>query len=72
MIGQLYNPWWIFVALGFCAGVISGARPTDAVRKRRYRRTQGAIRRRIWKSKDIHQKESADLHLCENNKEKEG
>ena len=25
MIGQLSNPWWVFVVLGFCAGVISGA-----------------------------------------------
>jgi len=63
MIAQLSCPWWCFVELGICAGVISGARPADAVRKRRYRRTQGAIRRRIWKSKDIHQKENGDLHL---------
>lgn len=25
MIGQLTNPWWIFIVLGICAGVISGA-----------------------------------------------
>ncbi len=25
MIGQLSNPWWVFVLLGICAGVISGA-----------------------------------------------
>ncbi len=25
MIGQLSNPWWVFVVLGLCAGVISGA-----------------------------------------------
>lgn len=24
MIGQLSNPWWIFVLLGICAGVTSG------------------------------------------------
>ncbi len=24
MIGQLSNPWWVFVVLGICAGVISG------------------------------------------------
>ena len=24
MIGQLSNPWWVFVLLGVCAGVISG------------------------------------------------
>ena len=24
MIGQLSNPWWVFVLLGICAGVISG------------------------------------------------
>ena len=25
MIGQLSNPWWVFVVLGICAGVVSGA-----------------------------------------------
>ncbi len=25
MISQLSNPWWVFVLLGICAGVISGA-----------------------------------------------
>ena len=25
MIGQLSNPWWIFIVLGICAGVVSGA-----------------------------------------------
>jgi len=25
MIGQLSNPWWVFVILGICAGVLSGA-----------------------------------------------
>ena len=25
MIGQLSNPWWVFIVLGICAGVISGA-----------------------------------------------
>lgn len=25
MIGQLSNPWWFFVVLGLCAGVLSGA-----------------------------------------------
>jgi len=25
MIGQLSNPWWIFILLGICAGVLSGA-----------------------------------------------
>ncbi len=25
MIGQLSNPWWFFVVLGICAGVLSGA-----------------------------------------------
>jgi len=25
MIGQLSNPWWVFVLLGICAGVLSGA-----------------------------------------------
>jgi uncharacterized membrane protein YfcA len=25
MIGQLTNPWWIFIVLGICAGIISGA-----------------------------------------------
>ena len=25
MIGQLSNPWWVFVVLGVCAGVLSGA-----------------------------------------------
>ena len=25
MIGQLSNPWWFFVFLGICAGVLSGA-----------------------------------------------
>jgi uncharacterized membrane protein YfcA len=25
MIGQLSNPWWIFIVLGICAGIISGA-----------------------------------------------
>jgi uncharacterized membrane protein YfcA len=25
MIGQLSSPWWIFVVLGICAGVVSGA-----------------------------------------------
>jgi len=25
MIGQLTNAWWIFIVLGVCAGVISGA-----------------------------------------------
>ncbi len=25
MIGQLSNPWWVFVVLGLCAGVLSGA-----------------------------------------------
>ncbi len=25
MIGQLSNPWWVFVILGICAGVVSGA-----------------------------------------------
>ena len=25
MIGQLSNPWWIFIVMGVCAGVISGA-----------------------------------------------
>ena len=24
MIGQLSNPWWVFVVLGLCAGVLSG------------------------------------------------
>lgn len=24
MIGQLTNPWWVFVVLGICAGVVSG------------------------------------------------
>ncbi|MHC4557161.1 MAG: sulfite exporter TauE/SafE family protein [Planctomycetota bacterium] len=24
MIGQLSNPWWIFIVLGICAGVLSG------------------------------------------------
>ncbi len=24
MIGQLFNPWWIFVLLGICAGILSG------------------------------------------------
>ncbi len=24
MIGQLSNPWWVFVLLGICAGVLSG------------------------------------------------
>ena len=24
MIGQLSNPWWIFIVLGVCAGIISG------------------------------------------------
>ncbi len=24
MIGQLSNPWWVFVILGICAGVLSG------------------------------------------------
>ena len=24
MIGQLSNPWWVFIVLGICAGVISG------------------------------------------------
>ncbi len=24
MIGQLPNPWWIFILLGICAGVLSG------------------------------------------------
>jgi len=25
MIGQLSNPWWVFIGLGICAGVLSGA-----------------------------------------------
>jgi uncharacterized membrane protein YfcA len=25
MIGQMSNPWWVFVALGICAGILSGA-----------------------------------------------
>ncbi len=25
MISQLSNPWWIFILLGICAGVLSGA-----------------------------------------------
>ena len=25
MIGQLSNPWWIFIVLGICAGILSGA-----------------------------------------------
>ncbi len=25
MIDQLSNPWWVFVALGICAGILSGA-----------------------------------------------
>ena len=25
MIGQLSNPWWVFVVLGVCAGILSGA-----------------------------------------------
>ena len=25
MIGQLSNPWWVFIVLGICAGIISGA-----------------------------------------------
>jgi len=25
MIAQLSNPWWVFVLLGLCAGVLSGA-----------------------------------------------
>lgn len=25
MIGQLSNPWWVFVLLGICTGVVSGA-----------------------------------------------
>jgi hypothetical protein len=25
MIGQLSNPWWFFILLGICAGVLSGA-----------------------------------------------
>lgn len=25
MIGQLSNPWWVFVVLGICAGILSGA-----------------------------------------------
>ncbi len=25
MISQLSNPWWVFVVLGLCAGVLSGA-----------------------------------------------
>ena len=25
MIGQLSNPWWVFIVLGLCAGVLSGA-----------------------------------------------
>lgn len=25
MIGQLSNPWWIFILFGICAGVLSGA-----------------------------------------------
>jgi hypothetical protein len=25
MIGQLSNPWWIFILLGICSGVLSGA-----------------------------------------------
>ena len=24
MIGQLSNPWWVFVLLGICAGILSG------------------------------------------------
>lgn len=24
MIGQLSNPWWVFVVLGVCAGILSG------------------------------------------------
>ncbi len=24
MIGQLSNPWWVFIVLGICAGVLSG------------------------------------------------
>lgn len=24
MIGQLSNPWWIFILLGICAGILSG------------------------------------------------
>ena len=24
MIGQLSNPWWVFIVLGLCAGVLSG------------------------------------------------
>ncbi|MBW8042478.1 MAG: sulfite exporter TauE/SafE family protein [Planctomycetes bacterium] len=24
MIGQLSNPWWVFVFLGICAGILSG------------------------------------------------
>jgi uncharacterized membrane protein YfcA len=24
MIGQLSNPWWIFILLGVCAGILSG------------------------------------------------
>ncbi|MHC4545613.1 MAG: TSUP family transporter, partial [Planctomycetota bacterium] len=24
MISQLSNPWWVFVLLGICAGVLSG------------------------------------------------
>ena len=25
MMGQLSNPWWVFILLGVCAGVLSGA-----------------------------------------------
>ena len=25
MMGPLFNPWWVFVLLGFCAGILSGA-----------------------------------------------
>ena len=25
MIGQLSNPWWVFILFGICAGVLSGA-----------------------------------------------
>ena len=50
MIGQLSNPWWVFVVLGLCARVVSGSRPPDGLRKRRYRRRfQGPDRARIRK-----------------------
>ena len=25
MMGPLFNPWWVFILLGVCAGVLSGA-----------------------------------------------